>query len=506
MNNVVNYLRKTATEYPDKLAFSDSSNSITFAELERRAGALGNKIIAKTNGAFNKPIAVFMHKTVETIVAFFAVIMSGNYYSPIDVKMPQSRIKMICNVLKPVAVVTDELYEIDDAISIQYEDIQTKYDERAINNQLAKVLSVDPIYVLFTSGSTGIPKGVVISHAGVIDYVEWVIRTFEFNDTTVFGNQAPFFFDNSVLDIYTTIFTGARMEIIDERMFTFPQELMDYMNQRNVNTVFWVPSALIGVANSGVLERSGNLPKLERILFAGEVMPAKQLRIWRKHFPDAMFVNLYGPTEITVDCTYYVVNRDYDDSESIPIGKACENTEILLLTEENKLADCGEIAEICVRGIGVSKGYYGNVEKTKDVFIQNPLNSAYIDMIYKTGDLAKYDEKGNIIFIGRSDSQVKIQGHRIELGEIEVVASNIEGISRTCAVVSSEQKICLILEVMVRVEPKSIYRALKENLPRYMLPSSILQCYSMPLNENGKIDRQLLRREVDEENSGRFIS
>ena len=252
----------------------------------------------------------------------------------------------------------------------------------------------------------------------MIDYVEWLKETFNFDSSTVFGNQAPFYFDNSVLDIFSTVYNGCTMVIIPENYFAFPTKLLEFLESRKVNTLFWVPSALINLANSNQL-KNHKLDNLRQVLFCGEVMPNKQLNVWRNEYPDVQFANLYGPTEITDVCSYYIVDREFADNDPLPIGKACKNTEILVLNDNNELVKTGEVGELCVRGSCLSRGYLGDYEKTDKAFVQNPLNSKYYEKIYRTGDLVKYNENGEIIYICRKDFQIKHNGYRIELGEIE---------------------------------------------------------------------------------------
>lgn len=236
---------------------------------------------------------------------------------------------------------------------------------------------------------------------------------------------------------------------------------------------------------------------LKKVLFCGEVMPNKQLNIWRKTYPNAIYANLYGPTEITDVCTYYIVEREFQDEEPLPIGKACQNTEILILDENDKLVRENEIGELCVRGTGLSMGYYGDEEKTNKVFVQNPLNTKYKDLIYRTGDLVKYNEKGEIVYVGRKDFQIKHQGHRIELGEIESAVSAMNEIQQNCALYDDiMKKIILVCVTNGKIGEKEIYRNLQQKIPKYMMPSIIKIIDTMPLNVNGKIDRTKLKKEI----------
>jgi amino acid adenylation domain-containing protein len=493
IKNIIEYLRESARKFPDKIAIKDENRELTFSELDSQARKVATLIIQKCGDIKNQPIAVYMDKSVECIVSFLGIAYSGNFYSPLDLKSPTERINRIIDVLNPVAVISKK-EELDvQCKKISIDAMDDVCIDKNIDEKYKKILDTDPLYVLFTSGSTGQPKGVVISHKSVIDYTEWLHDKFGFDEENVFGNQAPFHFDNSILDIYSTIKNGATMVIIPEKLFVFPKLLLSYIEKEQINTIFWVPSALVGVANSGVLNDVA-LDNLKKILFCGEVMPNKQLNIWRRHIPNAMYANLYGPTEITDVCTYYIVDREFRDDEPLPIGYACENTEILVLNDKDELVGQEEIGELCVRGICLSMGYYGDYEKTDKVFVQNPLNNKYHEKIYRTGDLVKYNQYGELIYICRKDFQIKLQGHRIELGEIETAASALDDVEQNCAIFDDvNKKIILFCTIKNDLSEKSIYKSLQSKIPKYMLPSIIKILDEMPLNINGKIDRVKLK-------------
>lgn len=305
--------------------------------------------------------------------------------------------------------------------------------------QLNSQIDTDPVYSIFTSGSTGVPKGVVVSHRGVIDYIDWANDTFHFKSDAVIGNQAPFYFDNSTLDIYLMYSTGATLNIIPESYFAFPAKLVDYLNEEQISFVFWVPFVLVNVANLNIFESKE--PKyIKDVFFAGEVMPNKHLNYWRKHLPNCRYANLYGPTEITVDCTYYEVKREFRDDEPLPIGYVCKNSDILILVDRKRLVNKGEQGELCVRGSSLALGYYNDPERTAQAFIQNPLNNHYPETIYCTGDVVYENEYGEIMYVGRVDSQIKHNGYRIELGEIETAILSSNLIKNCCVVYDFNNK------------------------------------------------------------------
>jgi amino acid adenylation domain-containing protein len=500
--NITEYLERSAGLYPDKIAISDTLVSYTFSFLKYRSKIIAQYILKSKK--LNSPIAVFMQKNCDAIISFAAINYSGNFYVPIDVKQPKMRIKNIFNTLSPEIVLTNTLWletlkSLYNGTIICIDDLKNEIvNESVASNVLDNMIDTDPVYAIFTSGSTGDPKGVVISHRGVIDYIEWALDTFGVNETTIIANQAPFYFDNSTLDIYLMFATGATLIIVPEEYYSFPVKLIALLNETKTNFVFWVPSVLVNIANMNLLENA-KPEYLEKILFAGEVMPNKYLNYWRKYLPACLYANLYGPTEITVDCVYYIVDRLFLDEEPLPIGKPCRNSGILILNEKDELVMANEPGELCVRGTSLALGYYNNLPKTVQVFVQNPLNRHYPETIYRTGDIVYRNNHGEIIYVGRKDSQIKHSGYRIEPGEIENAALATNLVQTNCVIYNDQRKeIVMFYENNIEIDLKLLRKKLLNFIPKYMLPSKYVRLEKMPYNANGKIDRVLLKGQISQ--------
>lgn len=495
--NLLEYLEESAAQYPDKIAFEDEQEAYTYAELMNYGQSIGTEI-AKY-GVIKQPIVIYLEKSVKTIASFMGTLYSGNFYCPIDISMPMERVKAILDILETPIIITDETNA--DAISqyasnsnlLMYHDvIRGEIDTESLNTVRRKIIDMDPAYVLFTSGSTGVPKGVVVSHQSIIEYTEWVTKTFHITNQDSFGNQAPFYFDNSILDIYCGLKNGATVHIIPKICFAFPVKLLEYLNEKKITTIFFVPSALCMVAKLKALSKI-QLTSVRKVLFCGEVMPNKDLNIWRKFLPEALYANLYGPTEITDVCTYYIVDREFEDDEPLPIGKACQNTDFIILDENKQKIPDGGIGELCIRGRSLALGYYKNAEKSNEVFIQNPLNKEYRDFIYCTGDLVKINERGELLCLGRKDYQIKHMGHRIELGEIETAAGGVDGIE-TCACIYDDEKQKIVFFYKGAEDMGGILKeSFSKKIPDYMIPNVNIQIKEFPYNANGKIDRKRLK-------------
>lgn len=492
---VLDYLDNSIRKYPEKVAVMDPGKSLSYQELGEVTDRIGMAVAARV-GSQKRPVVILMDKTADAFCALWGVLKSGNIYVPLDVHAPSERTAKILKVIDPALLIADEegekrLEELGEAErGVTFAQL-CSFDGRVNLAALRRnMIDTDPAYIICTSGSTGIPKGVVISHRSIMDFTEEASHVMEFSSKEVFANQAPFYFDASVPDIYCTVRNGATLHIIPHSLYRFPIRLLEYLRDHRVNAIFWVPSALIVVANLKALGEV-DVTCLKKIMFCGEVMPVKQLNMWKKHVPEAVYVNYYGPSETTYASTYYRIDREFSNEETLPIGRAAYNTGVLVLDGDREAAP-GEIGELCIRGSGVALGYYNNPEKTAEAFVQNPLAPYYRDIMYRTGDLVRVNEAGEIEYVGRKDFQIKHMGYRIELGEIEHAGMGIEGVSRVCCLYNTRrQTILLIYEGTP--DKAQVKEALKEKLPDYMVPGDIRQVDAMPMNANNKVDRVLLR-------------
>lgn len=503
LTNILQYLEVTKDTHSDKVAFSDGKDSLTFAQLYAKSRSVGAHLARL--GAYKRPIMVLMDKHPNTLTACFGAIYAGCFYAVIDSSMPEHRIGLIRDTLKADILIYDKknarlatrLTEsgVFAGEMILWDDIcdvcLTESDISALDRVRARQIDTDPIYVVFTSGSTGVPKGVVAAHRSVIDYTESLCEAIGFDENTVFGNQTPLYFDAPLKEIMPTIKYGATAYLIPKVNFMFPVKLCEYLNEHKINTVCWVVSALTMISSLGALEKTP--PRyLTTVCFGSEVFPRKQYELWREALPNARFFNLYGPTEATGMSTYWRADRELAQDEPIPVGVPFKNTDIILLADDKTaVTEIDVPGEICMRGTCVTLGYYNNPEKTAEAFILNPLNTAYPEYIYRTGDLGKYNAHGELVFISRRDAQIKHQGHRIELGEIEAVTQELDFVGRACCVYDSEGK-RIVMYYSGECDEKSLSASLVKLLPRYMIPSEIIKMDRLPLTPNGKMDRRLL--------------
>lgn len=491
IESVLQYLEDSCSRFPNKAALSDQQQSLTFAQLRHRARAFAEKLQPLGQ---HRPIGVFAERTVTPAIGYLAVLYSGNFYVPLDPALPAEKLQSILDETQFPCILGEEvnrrrLEEV--SFSGTFMPIEAAEGPEC---GLPQVGDDAPAYMVYTSGSTGKPKGVLKSHGAVCSYIEAFCRTFPFTEQEVIGNQTPFFFDASAKDFYLMLKTGAELHIIPTEKFSLPTELMEYMNAHKISFASWVPTAISIVAQLNPF--SLVQPEyLRRLFFVGEVMPMKHLNKWRKALPQIQYVNLYGQSELAGICCYYEVVGEFDNTAVLPMGKPLENCKIYLMDQDTVITEPNRIGELFLVSPALALGYYQDAAKTESSFLIRDFGDGPV-RCFRTGDLAQYDEAGNLLFAARSDFQIKHMGHRIELGEIEAVAGALPEISRCCCLYNAEKrKITLFctLDAGSPLTPRDIQSRLKSRLSSYMLPGKVILLDAMPLNANGKIDRQKLK-------------
>ena len=498
MTNILEYLERSAQLYPEKPALVDERQSITFAQALEDSRRVGSSLALSL--AKGQPVAVYMEKSVKNLCAFWGIVYAGGFYVSFNTQLPTSRLQQMQSVLQAPFVITDEEHRaaLEEVFPphriLLYQDLVKSAVDRALLAQIRqRHVDTAPLYANFTSGSTGVPKAVVVGHRSTLDFIDHFCPIFSITQKDVIANQAPFDFDVSVKDIYSALATGATLVLVPRPLFSQPQQLLDFLCEHRATTLIWAVSALCLITTVHGLDY--RTPEtVNKVLFSGEVMPAKHLKIWMEHLPRAQFVNLYGPTEITCNCTYHIIDRERSYPDGIPMGQAFPNEDVFLLDGDDQLVTSPNVVgEVCVRGSALALGYYRNPDQTAAAFPNNPLNPCYPERIYRTGDLARYSTLGELHFCGRKDFQIKHMGHRIELEEIERAVSNLPGVHRCCCVFHSE-KHRLYAFYQGELTSKELRLQLLPTLPPYMIPNVFRQVDQFPLNKNGKIDRTSLMK------------
>ncbi|ELU1086970.1 AMP-binding protein [Campylobacter coli] len=496
--HIYNFLEKSLIKFSEKTAFVEpftkERKEITYKDFDLFSKKLASEILKtlKNDNPTQVPVLIILPKGIDCLISFFGVALSGNFYTLLDEKSPKERVEKVIEVLKPKLFITSKDLNFNlDLPTLYTQDFESfNIDESLIKHAKEKHIDTNLLYVFFTSGSTGIPKGVSIAHRSVIDYAFHFCEAFEVDENEIIANQAPLYVDASLPDILATIKPSATLHLIPNHLFAFPNKILDYLEQEKITMIFWKPTVLIYFIKDQDNLKNYPLKNLNKILIGGEIMPIKQLNIWRKHLPNALFANCYGPTEITDVCCYYILDREFSENEILPIGKAYKNTELLVFDENMNFISPKQIGvkgELFVRGTSLSLGYYNDKEKTKQAFIQNPLHDNYLDLLYKTGDIVSYNEFGELLCYGRNDNRIKFMGHRIELGEIESVINSHSKII-LCACIFKEKIICFY-ESDEELDFKAF---LKDKLPSYMIPKHFIKIEKFKLNQNSKIDRKAL--------------
>ena len=493
------YFGNSAVRFPEKPAVGCKDELISYGELDGLSNAIARRLkeARVRRGSF---VPFFMKKGIGSIKSILSVLKADCAYVPLDAASPAQRLKEILASTSAQIVIVDResearfrefcgdvpglvLINIDDDPGLSREPIEYQN------------LSIDVAYVLFTSGSTGKPKGVMISHQMIIDYIDWCVETYGLTQHDVIANHAPLYFDNSTFDLYTAFNIGATLHLVHDELNLILTKMIPWLVRREVSVMFCVPSVMTILLKSGRLG-AGGLPKLRHVIAAGEVLSAAVVRSWMQLFPHIQFTNMYGPTEITVDCTFHVVaDVPGPDVDSIPIGKARRNMEVFVLLEDGTLSkESGAAGEIVVRGKSVAYGYLNDSERTRAAFIQNPRHQLFHDPLYRTGDLARIADDGSFLFIGRRDQQIKYMGNRIELGEIEAALIRTEIVTDVVVVfndspVVEDKCIGALVCLAPGTSKEQVMARVQRELPGYMVPRKLVVVEELPRTPNGKADR-----------------
>lgn len=529
-------LSEAAQAEPDREAVRCAGRSLSYGELEAASNGLARALIEAGVRPGDR-VGIHLPKSVELVAAVYGALKAGAAYVPLDPRAPLRRIGLVttdCTVAAVVAL-RSRAAELLEAIEGHVPRLVILLDppgeegtsageeaspgeealpcpsvgyDRATADPAATdpgvpAVDTDVAYILYTSGSTGMPKGVMLTHRNALTFVEWCAARIGTGPGDRFSNHAPLHFDLSVFDLFVAVRGAATVVLVPDEEAYFGQALVRLIQDERITVWYSVPSALMLVTR--IVTEPGAFPSLRTVVFAGEVYPTPHLRELRRIVPDLDLWNLYGPTETNV-CTYYrVPDRPEDlppDDRTIPIGRACENTEVFALGEDGQVAGVGREGELYVRGSTVMKGYWGRPERTVESLVRDPRPGSLGDPVYRTGDLVRLRPDGDYDFLGRRDHQIKSRGYRIELGEIEAALTSHPSLAEAVAVAVPHEEwgsaivACVAVRQGEAVTPNQIKRHLVSRIPRYMIPARIDILERLPRTSNGKIDRRRLQEEA----------
>lgn len=535
MNELLHHwVSDQAERRPDATAIMMEDVRVTYGELEAQSNRLAH-MLRSIGCQRGDRVAFAMPKSILALVSQIGILKAGCAYVPLDPSGPAPRLAKIvdacdlrcvltsdaaANLLKETLAIatTAERPRVGwmDGIrqDLEMTDIATDFkvgDLEAMPSSRPEMQigEDDLAHILFTSGSTGVPKGVVITHRNVVSFVKWTVDYFGITAEDRNSGHAPLHFDLSTFDIFGTFAAGATLYPVPPRTNLLPNKLAEFMREHQLTQWFSTPSPLNLMAKNDLVAEN-DFPELKRLMWCGEVFPTPNLRHWMGKLPKVRFTNLYGPTEATIASSYHTLTaRPETDETPVPIGRPCGGEDLLVLDKEMKPTPVSEIGDLYIAGAGLSPGYWRDAEKTAGVFIETGATDGP-SRLYRTGDLAYFGEDGLVYFVGRADTQVKSRGHRIELGEVETAASAL-GITSAVAIVSYESggaEGAVICCAYARQEgqdvtPAELRRRLSERLPGYMLPTRWREYSALPLNANGKYDRVALRKDFQEEEQAR---
>lgn len=526
MDTLCDYLTTAARAYPDHAALRYKDQSISYANLDQMSSTLAARLI-QADVRPGERVGIWLNKSIEAVVSIYAILKAGATYVPLDPIAPINRtMYMLSDCQVRCLITTQERLAFLDESFLQAlrPALLVLTDRAAIRPPLARipslswtealgaaphfdidqahVVSPDQLaYILYTSGSTGSPKGVMLSHRNGRVFVDWARQRFRLAANDRLSSHAPFHFDLSILDIFGAASVGATLILVPENQQSLGVALVRLVVEEGISVWYSVPTALIRMLearNSMLLVAS----RLRVVLFAGEVFPIKHLRRLRATIPGAELYNLYGPTETNV-CTFYQVTDDDvapTRTQPVAIGQACDYATTFILDDSGMAFDLTGNAEgeLCVGGDSVMLGYWGDPIKTAQRLIRCPESLASGEYAYRTGDIVRRDEGGNYLFVGRRDHMVKSRGYRIELGEIEAVLLSHEGVHEAAVIAIPDTEIGARLESYivpyhgVELVESDLRQHCLHMLPRYMLPERFHVVQAFPRTSTGKINRQAL--------------
>ena len=460
---VQEYLVASAARFPDRAAVVMREKTITFAELDAASNRLA-RFLKKNGVVRGDRVAFCLPKSVSAFVAIFGILKADAVYVPINHKAPKARIDQII----ADAVPRMTLYDIDRQLVSAESSAPVKYENTGD----------DLAYILYTSGSTGVPKGVMIRHSNIVNATDWAVKAMNITEHDRMSQHPPLHFDLSMFDLYCGMASGATLYVVPEEFSLFPGQLLKFIEEKELTTWNSVPSVMVQMWLAGVVKQNG-MPALKKVFFNGEVFPTKFLAEWMKTCPEKTFVNMYGPTETTVQCTFYpIVEIPRDVLRGVPIGKACANVEVFAVRDNGARAGTGEQGELYVGGRGVGVGYWNDPEKTARAFVPHPFD-AQGGIVYRTGDLVTLREDGNYEFIGRKDNQVKVRGNRIELGDVDAALYSLPYVSEAATVVVSDaatngNKLVAFVDFKDEEKKQAVKNDLAKLVPAYMIPDEVV--------------------------------
>jgi len=518
-----------AERHPEQTAIVYRQERLSYGELEKTSNRLAH-LLKEAGCKRGDRVGFLIPKTPAAIITILGILKADCVYVPLDTSSPAPRLEKIIDACAPRFVVAggtvtpllDELMADKSrrdgtAIGwmgegrIEGNNFRARFSREDLGSYSSEPLDYqntvnDAAHILFTSGSTGVPKGVIITHSNVIHFITWAVNYFGAKPSDRISSHPPLHFDLSTFDIYGTLGSGAQLHIVPTELNLLPQKLAEFIRDSELTQWFSVPSVLNFMAKADVVKQD-DFPALERLLWCGEVFPTPPLIYWMRRLPRVKFTNLYGPTEATIASSYFTVPQCPDDERAeIPIGAPCGGEGLLALDDELKPVPAGAVGDLYISGVGLSPGYWHDPEKTDAVFIKRTDSSDPNDRIYKTGDLAKVGEDGLFYYIGRADSQIKSRGYRIELGEIET-ALNALNLTEECAIVAINTggfegvSICCAFVPLKDVDapPARLRTEMSKVLPNYMMPARWMRFDFLPKNANGKIDRRALRERFQQD-------